>query len=207
MYSNCYCLRALSYCILTFACLASSCLLIRIDCYIFDFSACLSLRIWRILERFCWDTICSYCIFSIFSWIFSLLRCLSLITSPARFFVSSIFFQVFISSCLRRAIRLASNWASLSTLRKKRVHLQNENGSIQITVSRIIESVTNNWWITFFKQTDNFYLLLTFSLGYQSRLSSSWSRLWLAVALRTKVIRCSSLLTRVIAHLLLVFWR
>ena len=34
------------------------------------------------------------------------------------FLVSSIFFQVFCSSCLRRAMRLASNWASLSILKE-----------------------------------------------------------------------------------------
>jgi hypothetical protein len=38
-------------------------------------------------------------------------------TSAAFFLVSSIFFQVFISSCLSKAIRLASSWASRSTLK------------------------------------------------------------------------------------------
>ena len=39
--------------------------------------------------------------------------------SFVRFLVSSIFFQVFCSSCLRSAIRLAKSWASRSILRTK----------------------------------------------------------------------------------------
>ena len=49
-------------------------------------------------------------------WMRSSLRFLSVRISLVRFFVSSIFFQVFCSSCLSKAIRLANNWASLSML-------------------------------------------------------------------------------------------
>jgi hypothetical protein len=38
------------------------------------------------------------------------------VISFVRFFVSSIFFQVFISSCFRSAILFASSYASLSIL-------------------------------------------------------------------------------------------
>ena len=77
-----------------------------------------SLRNYSILFLFCWAIMASYCIFSIFAWTFSLFLCLSLKTSEALFLVSSIFFQVFTSSCFRRAIRFAKSWASLSTLFK-----------------------------------------------------------------------------------------
>ncbi len=49
-------------------------------------------------------------------WTLSSLRFLRVWISPVRFLASSIFFQVFISSCFNKAIRLASNWASCSIL-------------------------------------------------------------------------------------------
>ena len=49
-------------------------------------------------------------------YILSSLRFFKVKISFVRFLVSSIFFQVFCSSCLRRAIRLARSWASLSML-------------------------------------------------------------------------------------------
>ena len=51
----------------------------------------------------------TFCTFSSFLF-------LRLVMSLVRFFVSSIFFQVFISSCLSRAILLANSCASLSML-------------------------------------------------------------------------------------------
>ena len=119
MQSSCCYLRKLSYSAFNLACLASSCLLIRIDCWIFIFSMFRSLRNYSILFLFCWAIMASYCIFSIFAWTFSLFLCLSLKTSEALFLVSSIFFQVFTSSCFRRAIRFANSQASLSTLFKE----------------------------------------------------------------------------------------
>ena len=56
-------------------------------------------------------------VFSLTFWILSSLRFFRVRISPVLFLVSSIFFHVFISSCLRRAIRLARSYASLSMLR------------------------------------------------------------------------------------------
>ena len=50
-------------------------------------------------------------------WTFSSFLFLRFVISPVLFLVSSIFFQVFISSCLRRAIRFARSWASRSMLK------------------------------------------------------------------------------------------
>lgn len=60
-----------------------------------------------------YSCISMYIFFYALSSFFCLRRC----TSVARFLVSSIFFQVFISSCLSRAILFASSWASLSMLK------------------------------------------------------------------------------------------
>jgi hypothetical protein len=45
--------------------------------------------------------------------------------SEVRFLVSSIFFQVFISSCFSNAILLASSWASRSMLDSSQVGMKN----------------------------------------------------------------------------------
>ena len=52
-------------------------------------------------------------------WTFSSFLFLRPVMSPVLFLVSSIFLHVFISSCFKRAIRLASNWASRSILQVK----------------------------------------------------------------------------------------
>ena len=109
IYSSCYCLRALSCWAFNLACRASSCLLIKMLCYILVFSMLRSLRS-ALIRYWVWvETILSYCIFSIFSATFSLFLYLSFMTSPARLRVSSIFLRVLSSSCLSRAIRLASS--------------------------------------------------------------------------------------------------
>jgi hypothetical protein len=59
----------------------------------------------------------SYSCISAFYFAFSFCLYFSLMISDALFLVSSIFFHVLISSCLSKAIRLANNEASRSTLK------------------------------------------------------------------------------------------
>ena len=96
--------------------LASSYLWSKIASWILAFSAFLSC-LWKAIFYLVSISLClltsSACIFSIATWAFFYFN---LWTSVALLLVSSIFFQVFISSCLRRAIRLASNYASRSQL-------------------------------------------------------------------------------------------
>jgi len=96
--------------------LASSCLCIIMASLILFFSFSLSSRIRRMWFRCSIYLICSSRAAFSFACYRSLLIYFNLETSLALLRVSSIFFHVFISSCFRRAIRFASNWASLSVL-------------------------------------------------------------------------------------------
>lgn len=75
----------------------------------------LKIRKWEMISGSKW-LCCLILVFEHTFWTFSSFLFLRLVMSLVRFLVSSIFFQVFISSCLRRAIRLANSCASRSML-------------------------------------------------------------------------------------------
>ena len=94
---------------INFAYLASSFLCINIASAIFDFSFCLSSLILAIRFRCSIWRYYSACRISNFYYSLSKFFCFNLWTSPARLLVSSIFFQVFISSYFNSAIRFAKS--------------------------------------------------------------------------------------------------
>ena len=113
-------------------CFASSFLCILIAWDILFLSLSRSSFIFWILCLCSCCLMCSALACSAFCYYFTKLFYFSLCTSFALFRVSSIFFHVLISSCRSKAIRFASNCASLSVLQKDKI------------------TYFNNFWLTLF---------------------------------------------------------